>query len=326
MRRRVAVIDCGTNTFNLRIVDFTKEVQPGLWYDVFSLRLPVKLGKGGVGKGIILPERITRGLDAVGVMLEAIRNYKAKEVYVIATSALRDASNSREFVERCMQLHGLRVNIISGSSEATLIQSGLELTYMPDPGVNVVTMDIGGGSTEFIIWNREEGCVWSRSFNVGVARLANLFNFKDRFSSEDSDAYEKMKPFIEDELQPLKVALEQLKPSVLIGCSGSFDTFSDVMGYKYEELAPGVHPKANALDTENLNSLFSDFMKNSTRDRLAMDGMSPDRAENIPYAVAISRWVLEHCDVDSIYRSQYALREGVLNRLSKNMSPAPGVA
>lgn len=326
MRRRVAVIDCGTNTFNLRIVDFTKEVQPGLWYDVFSLRLPVKLGKGGVGKGIILPERITRGLDAIGVMLEAIRNYKAKEVYVIATSALRDASNSREFVERCMQLHGLRVNIISGSSEAILIQSGLELTYMPDPGVNVVTMDIGGGSTEFIIWNSEEGCVWSRSFNVGVARLDNLFNFKDRFSSEESDAYEKMKPFIEDELQPLKVALEQLKPSVLIGCSGSFDTFSDVMGYKYEDLAPGVHPKANSLDTEKLHALFSDFMKNSTRDRLAMDGMSPDRAENIPYAVAISRWVLEHCDVDSIYRSQYALREGVLNRLSKNMSPAPGVA
>ena len=67
-------------------------------------------------------------------------------------------------------------------------------------------------------------------------------------------------------------------------------------------------------------------MTNTSAERLEMDGMSPDRAENIPYAVAISKWVLEQCDVDSIFRSQYALREGVMNRLSKNMSPAPGVA
>ena len=290
MRRRVAVIDCGTNTFNLRIVEFTKEIQPGLWYDVFSVRLPVKLGKGGVGKGVILPERLTRGLDAIGVMLEAIRNYKAKEVYIIATSALRDASNSRDFVEKCMDLFGLRVNIISGSSEATLIQSGMELTYKPKPGVNVVTMDIGGGSTEFIIWNSEEGCIWSQSFNVGVARLDNIFSFKNVFSDE---AYAKMELFIADELQPLKVALEQLKPSVLIGCSGSFDTFSDILGHKYEDLNPGCHPPANELDAENLKGLFDTLMTNTSAERIAMDGMSPDRAENIPYAVAISKWVLE---------------------------------
>lgn len=323
MRRRVAVIDCGTNTFNLRIVEFTKEIQPGLWYDVFSVRLPVKLGKGGVGKGIILPERITRGLDAIGVMLEAIRNYKTNEVYVIATSALRDASNSKDFVDKCMSLYNLKVNIISGASEAALIQSGMELTYTPQPGVNVLTMDIGGGSTEFIIWNSEEGCVWSRSFNVGVARLANLFGFKDVFGEE---AFKKMEPFIDDELQPLKVALDQLKPSVLIGCSGSFDTFSDVLGHKYEDLKPGVHPSANQIDKKQLTDLFAELMKVTSAERLDMDGMSPDRAANIPYAVAISRWVLEQCDVDSIYRSQYALREGVMNRLSKNMSPAPGVA
>lgn len=323
MSRRVAVIDCGTNTFNLRIVEFTKEIQPGLWFDVFSVRLPVKLGKGGVGKGMILPERITRGIDAIGVMLEAIRNYKAKEVYIIATSALRDASNSRDFVKKCMDLYSLRVNIISGSSEAALIQSGMELTYTPAPEVNLLTMDIGGGSTEFIIWNSEEGCIWSRSFNVGVARLANLFDFKDVFTEE---AYKKMEPFIADELQPLKVALEQLKPTVLIGCSGSFDTFSDVMGHKYEDLKPGNHPAANEIDKVELLKLFTELMQNTSAERLAMDGMSPDRAEHIPYAVAISKWVLEQSDVDSIYRSQYALREGVMNRLSKNMSPAPGVA
>ena len=58
---------------------------------MFSIRLPVKLGKGGVGKGVILPERITRGLDAIGVMLEAIPRLQSEEVYIIATSASNDA-------------------------------------------------------------------------------------------------------------------------------------------------------------------------------------------------------------------------------------------
>ena len=138
---RIAVIDCGTNTFNLR-VDFNEKLGPGRWKDV-CLRLPVKLGKGGVGKGIILPERIARGLDAIGVMKEAIFNYGAEDVHIIATSALRDASNRKEFTEEVEKLYGYRVNVISGAAEAELIQAGLELTFIPTRR-KVLTMDIGG--------------------------------------------------------------------------------------------------------------------------------------------------------------------------------------
>ena len=67
-------------------------------------------------------------------------------------------------------------------------------------------------------------------------------------------------------------------------------------------------------------------MHNSTKDRLAMVGMPPDRAENIPYAAAIVRWALENSEITSMLRSEYALREGVLNRLSKGQTVAPGVA
>ena len=137
---RKAVIDCGTNTFNLRIVDFNQTIGPGRWKDVFSLRLPVKLGKAGVGKGIILPERIARGIDAIGVMSEAIHNYSAEEVHIFATSALRDASNSAEFVESVSKIFGYKVNIISGAAEASLIQSGIELTYEPPSFENVLSM------------------------------------------------------------------------------------------------------------------------------------------------------------------------------------------
>ena len=240
---RIAVIDCGTNTFNLRIVDFNKKLGPGRWKDVFSLRLPVKLGKGGIGKGMILPERIARGLDAIGVMKETILNYGAEDVHIIATSALRDASNRKEFIEEVDKLYGYRVHVISGAAEAVLIQSGLELTFTPDDGLNVLTMDIGGGSTECVLWNSSE-IIWSRSFDVGVARMDNLFKMKDRFGVDSDEAYNVMEPFLEDTLQPLKVALENIKPSILVGSSGSFDTFAAVTNPIEELIYLDEHPKA----------------------------------------------------------------------------------
>ena len=322
---RVAVIDCGTNTFNLRIVDFNETLGPGRWNKVFSLRLPVKLGKGGVGKGIILSERITRGIDAIGVMREAIYNYGAEQVYILATSAIRDASNSDEFVKPIMDIYGYKVNIISGAAEASLIQSGLELTYCAPEGENVLTMDIGGGSTECILWNNDE-VIWSRSFDVGVARMGNLFQKTDRFGADENEAYEEMKPYLEDILQPLKVALENVKPTVLVGSSGSFDTFSAVTNPTQKDSPEDTHPPASVIDIEKFRSLCGELMHNTSKERLAMEGMPPDRAENIPYAAAIVRWALENSDINSMFRSEYALREGVLNRLSKGQTIALGVA
>ena len=321
---RIAVIDCGTNTFNLRIVDFNEKLGPGRWKDVFSLRLPVKLGKGGVGKGIILPERIARALDAIGVMKEAIFNYGAEDVHIIATSALRDASNRKEFTEEVEKLYGYRVNVISGAAEAALIQAGLELTFIPDEGVKVLTMDIGGGSTECVLWDSSE-MIWSRSFDVGVARMANLFKMKDRFGADKDEAYNVMKPFLEDALQPLQVALENVKPSILVGSSGSFDTFAAVTNPIKELIEADEHPKATLIDMSKFKELSGELMCNTLKDRLALEGMPPDRADNIPYAAAIVRYALSNSNIDTMLRSEYALREGVLNRLSNGKSVVPGV-
>tara|TARA_Y100000589_G_C27082395_1_gene600224 strand:+ start:89 stop:1063 length:975 start_codon:yes stop_codon:yes gene_type:complete len=321
---RKAVIDCGTNTFNLRIVDFNQSLGPGRWMNVFSLRLPVKLGKGGVGRGIILQKRIKRGIDAIDEMREAILNYRATEVQIFATSALRDASNRLDFVNTVYEKFGYKVNIISGSTEALLIQSGIELTYQAPENTSVLTMDIGGGSTECILWNNSE-IFWSRSFDVGVARMASFFKKTDVFGSDANEAYDDMKPYLENILHPLKVALENVKPSVLVGSSGSFDTFSSVINPAADYIKSDEHPPASEIDLASLMKLCGEMMHNSLKDRLVMKGMPPDRADNIPYAAAIVRWAIENSDVQKMYRSEYALREGVLNRLSKGQTILPGL-
>jgi exopolyphosphatase/guanosine-5'-triphosphate,3'-diphosphate pyrophosphatase len=330
--RRVAVIDCGTNTFNLRIVDIVdsqnsrEKDSTRPWINVFSLRIPVKLGKGGIGKNIIRPDRIARGLDAIGVMKETINNYVTNEVYVIATSALRDASNSSFFVDQTLSLYGYNVIIISGAAEAELIQTGLALTFTPAIGECALTMDIGGGSTECILWNNEK-MFWSRSFDVGVARLDELFKMSDKFGADTEEAYNKMLPYLNDVFDPLKIALENVQPTVLIGSSGSFDTFYSVLNPDVKKVGSnGKHPSAIEIDITAFEKLSSQFMHNTLKERLSMSGMPPDRAAFIPYASAIVRWVMSESTFHKFYRSKYALREGVLNRLSRSISPVPGMS
>lgn len=336
--RRVAVIDCGTNTFNLRIVDIIPDVEKGLrpWSKVFSLRLPVRLGKGGIDKGVIRPDRIARGLDAIGVMREAIRNYQTDEVFVIATSALRDASNSKVFTESVQNRYGYQVQIISGATEAALIQEGVELTYSPPEGETVLTLDIGGGSTECVIWDKQK-VVWARSFNVGVARLQALFKISDRFGE---DAYEKMKPYLDDMLSPLALSLSKTSPSVLVGSSGSFDTFYSLTKSDSKNgLNTGkdknrddskqkikFHPSADVIDVQKFDDLAELLIRNTLKDRLNMSGMPPDRADLIPYASAIVKWIQNETEIKNFYRSKYAVREGVLSRIVGGDVVIPGLA
>jgi len=325
--RRVAVIDCGTNTFNLRIVEFLKDVDPGFrpWKKVFSLRLPVRIGKGGIGKGIIRPDRIEIGLDAIGIMREAIRNYVTEEVYVIATSALRDASNSSDFTNEVFNRYGYKVMIISGSTEAELIHEGSALTYTPDDGTNVLTLDIGGGSTECVLWNNKD-IIWTRSFDIGVARLKELFKMSGHFGE---DAYEKMAPYLDDMFDPLLTVLKNVKPSVLLGSSGSFDTFYYLT--KSESNTPTkkikskkrIFHKADTIDIDRFHDVSKLIVSNSLSDRLNMVGMPPDRADLIPYAAAIVLWVDRNTELKYFYRSKYAIREGVLYRIFKGTPAVP---
>ena len=325
--RRVAVIDCGTNTFNLRIVEFLRDVDPGFrpWKKLFSLRWPVRIGKSGIGKGIIRPDRIAKGLDAIGIMNEAIHNYVTEEVYVIATSALRDASNSSDFTNEVFNRYGYKVMIISGSTEAELIHEGSALTYTPDDGTNVLTLDIGGGSTECVLWNNKE-IIWTRSFDIGVARLKELFKMSGHFGE---DAYEKMAPYLDDMFDPLLTVLKNVKPSVLLGSSGSFDTFYYLT--KSESNTPTkkikskkrIFHKADTIDIDRFHDVSKLIVSNSLSDRLNMVGMPPDRADLIPYAAAIVLWVDRNTELKYFYRSKYAIREGVLYRIFKGTPAVP---
>ena len=206
----------------------------GGWIPVFGQRIPVKLGKGGVAKGVIQPDRMARGLDALVSMREALRNYDVEEVHVLATSAMRDAKNGPEFVAEAKRLANLDIQVIGGSHEARLIQEGIWLNHPEMPGETCLTMDIGGGSVEFVIWKGHE-IQWAQSFNTGVARLHMLMGLPDPMGREGQA---KMTPYFDDVMAPLVAAVEALKPTRLVGASGSFDTLAEMAGTRTKRERP----------------------------------------------------------------------------------------
>lgn len=321
--KRIAVIDCGTNTFNIKVVDVGAS---GGWIPVFAQRIPVRLGKGGMTKGTIMPDRMARGLDALASMRESVRNYKVQEVFALATSAMRDAKNGGEFVRKAKALTDFDIQVISGHHEALLIHEGVMLNIPELPEGPCLTMDIGGGSVEFIMWKGRD-VLWSRSINAGVARLQMLMQLPDPLGEE---GLERMRPFLEDVLAPVAAAIEAHQPKLLVGASGSFDTLADMAGTRVRHVrpdhaqSPEPHPLVDEIPLSIWTRLRRGLIEGDLASRMEMPGMDPARVDLMPYSAALIDWVLSKGHVQSMCRAPYALREGVISRVERGLGLLPG--
>jgi len=149
-----------------------------------------------------------------------------------------------------------------------------------------------------------------------------------------------MKPYLDDMLAPLSLSLSKTNPSVILGSSGSFDTFYSLTksdsknGLNAEKdkhrddskQKIKFHPSADVVDVKKFDDLADILIRNTLKDRLNMKGMPPDRADLIPYASAIIKWIQNETEITHFYRSKYAVREGVLSRIVGGDVVTPGLA
>ena len=162
---RVAIIDLGTNTFNLLICDKKDESDK----IIFKNKISVKLGEGGIDKGIIADAPYQRGIKALEDHLNTIKKYEVDKHRAFATSAIRSTKNGSDFVREVFEKLALKIEVIDGDKEAELIYQGVKKAILFDLDYKLI-MDIGGGSTEFIIANAK-GVRWKKSYLLGVSRL-----------------------------------------------------------------------------------------------------------------------------------------------------------
>jgi exopolyphosphatase/guanosine-5'-triphosphate,3'-diphosphate pyrophosphatase len=301
---RIAVIDCGTNTFNLIIIELLDKSKHK---KIYSTRIAVKLGEGAINKGYIARAPFIRGLDAIRIFKEKFGEHKVDHALAFATSAIRDASNGEEFVREIKQSFGIAINVIDGNREAELIYLGIREAVKLTGEVSLI-MDIGGGSNEFILANSEK-IFWKQSFNIGAARLLEKFHHSNPITVKEKNAIDK---YLTEQLQPLVEACKKFKPAELIGSSGAFESLIEMINGEL-----GGEP-LTADKTEYEPDLISHFkitekIRTSTLDeRRAIKGLLPIRFDMIVISCIMVDHILNLLNLKKMRVSTYSLKEGAL--------------
>lgn len=302
---RIAILDFGTNTFNLLIADDEEDSRLNYLY---SSKEPVKLGKGGISNRILQPDAIERALIAINNHFITIRKYGAEKVYAYATSAIRDAKNSRDFLNQVHKQFDLYVNIIPGEREAELIYKGVRQACNFDEE-RALILDIGGGSNEIIIADKDK-IFWQESYDLGMARLLEKFKPEDPISN---DKINEVEAFLDKKLKAVFMAIKKYKPRFLVGAAGSFETFYAICKNKLpDKYRDSEDTPRKKIFLEDYRGLHEQLIKSTLEERKRMPGMEPVRIEMIVLATIFVNFILKKWNFEKLMLSEFSLKEGII--------------
>ena len=301
--QKLAVIDCGTNTFHLLVAELSDEKYKILYKKQF----PVKLGQGGINQKFIHPDAFKRGIDALKYFAQKIKELEVNYLQAFATSATRSANNGLEFENAVYNETGIKLSIIDGDREAELIFKGVQQAF-PLGYENVLTMDIGGGSVEFIIGNKES-ILWKGSFNVGGARLVDMFHKTEPIAQSEIEA---LNHFLDERLGTLKEAIQQYPITKLIGSAGSFDSICELINSKFSSRLLQNNETWCEIPMQRYVVIHNTLLMSTYRERLNMEGLAGYRVEMMVVSSCLIQYILKTLGIKQMYCSTYALKEGAL--------------
>lgn len=306
MNQRIAVIDVGTNTFHLLIAE---KLENG-FKEVLHLTEAVKLGEGGMQDNLIKAEAFERGLQTMEVFAEKIRVKEASRIRALATSAIRSTKNGLDFIAEVKAKTQIEIEVIDGLTEAGLIYKGVKSSGILS-AEKVLILDIGGGSVEFILCDKNE-IYWKQSFEIGAQRLRQLFHQTDPITIENVN---KLHQYLDEQLQVLFLSVKKQHVQVLIGSSGSFETYAEMIEVE----------KRNPFDIQNIKTYdfrISDFnriatwLQNSShQERLHKRSIIPLRVDMIVVAALVTQFVMEKLKILKLAMTTYSLKEGILTEM-----------
>jgi len=296
-------MDLGTNTFHLLIA----EGNINDFREIVHEHIAVKLGEGGINKDIILRAAFERGINTMKDFTRQIRDNKVQQIRAIATSALRNASNGKDFIREVKKETGIEIEVVDGEREATFIYEGVKAAGLLTPESSLI-MDIGGGSVEFIICN-DKNLVWKQSFEIGAARLMEKFHHADPIPPA---AIEALELYLEHALSDLFKAVKDTNIYNLIGSSGAFETFAELAAFKRSDVFDLKKIKNYVFDYEELLDVTDRLLLSTHAEREANPLIIPVRVDMIVVASLITRYILQKLAINHVALCTYSLKEGVL--------------
>ena len=305
--RIIAAVDMGTNSFHLVVA----KIDPTL--PTFTIinrdKETVRLGNCDA-KGRLQPEVMELALQTLRRFQKVAETFQVEEMIAVATSAVREAPNGRDFLQRVADELGLEVSLISGHEEARRIYLGvisaMEFNHQPH-----VIIDIGGGSTELILGTTAEPQFLS-STKVGAVRLTGELVKTDPISKTEFlylQAY--IRIMLERPVEELRLCLSDGEVLRLVGTSGTIETLANI--HARETLGTVPNPLTGyELSLSAIRELVNRFRKLSYTERLAIPGMSDKRAEIILAGALILQEAMTLLNLDSLMVCERSLREGVI--------------
>lgn len=299
MTHLVAAIDLGSNSFHVTVVD-----TGDLPYRLISRAgEKVQLAAGLDDQGYLSQEAMDRGLDSLRRLAPKLIDVAPDDCHVVATNTLRVAQNSMHFISQAEVILGVSIRVLTGEEEASLIFSGVvgQVTSADYQLRKKLVIDIGGGSTELILGQRQPQQLCS--FPMGcVAFSSQYFPQRKIKQSYIHNAVEAAKKTIDD------ASIEQLWDGwqMCIGSSGTVKALTAIsaltdQGIPYLDLASMAKVEQQILAFDHLDDVL-------------IEGLRADRGEVLPAGYAILKGIMLSLNLDRIYFSTGALREGVILR------------
>ncbi len=306
---RRAVIDVGTNSVKVLVA----EVRHGQIHPLEEQSLQTRLGQGFFGDHRLRPEAIKRTAEAVSTFATIARNHGAATPRVIATSAARDAVNAGELVQALEQAAGCAVEVISGEREADWACRGV-LTDERLRGESLLIMDLGGGSTEFILAESQQARI-SHSFRLGTVRLLERFPHADPPQpAELAHCREFARDFLRREVRPIflpgATVPSSTAPHLLVGTGGT----AAILGRMEARLEDFDREQieAQVLSLARVRWHTEHLWRQTLAERQTVPGLPPNRADVILAGVVIYEAVMEELSLDRLRISTRGLRWAAL--------------
>ncbi|GBE03634.1 MAG TPA: Ppx/GppA family phosphatase [Nitrospirae bacterium] len=306
-----AAIDIGTNTFRLLIA----EVRPGQdkniisFDEICSKRIITRLGEDISENGLLNTEVQERGIKALKEFADLIAEHKTEKVLAIATSALRKAKNSLEFINKVKDLTDLEIKIITGEKEAWLTAAGMAIDInRPGP---CLMLDIGGGSTE-LIFTGDNAAPAVLSLDLGVVYLTDKYMKSDPPSDADLKLLEyEISHKLESVICFLPIPIPE--ETVFIGTAGTITALAAAV----QRLERYDHERIHnfKLNMTDVNRMYCELSRATTSEKSKFLPFEPSRLDIIVPGTLILLKLMQITKFYNITVSNYGLLEGILAEL-----------
>ena len=290
----LAAIDIGSNAARLLISETSVYKDGTVDYTKLNLlRIPLRLGFDVFDNGFISDEKKQQLIETLKAYRHLMNIYKVEAVKACATSAMRDASNSKEILDEVMKLTGLDIKVISGQEEANIIYE----THIADnlsANKSYMYIDVGGGSTEVSLFSQNH-TIFKESFNIGTIRLLH--------QQVSNEQWEHMKWYI-------KTHVKNYQPVEAIGTGGNINKIFSISKRK----------EGKPLPLDLLKDYHKELSYTTIEERKHLYQFRSDRADVIVPALQVYISIMRWANADEIYVPKIGLADGLIKMLYKERS------